>query len=129
MEALFETIAILVVILGTFFSVTGVLGYFRLPDVYTRLHATGKVGVFGVVFLLVGAMAATPVIWGKALILIVLLIIAGPVVSHALGSAAYRVGIPLKQSVRDDLRIRRTEPVEPLTATTGQSGSPRRPEQ
>ena len=128
MEATLEIIAILVVILGTFFSVTGVLGYFRLPDVYTRLHATGKVGVFGVVLLLAGAIAVTPMIWGKGLILMALLIIAGPVVSHALGSAAYRIGIPLKQSVRDDLRIRRTQPVEGLSETTGQSREPRRSE-
>ncbi len=108
METIAEIVAILAVILGTFFSITGVLGYFRLPDVYTRLHATGKVGVFGVVLLLVAVIAQKPAIWGKALILIALLMIAGPVVSHTLGSAAYRIGIPLKQSVRDELSIRRT---------------------
>lgn len=109
METILEIIAILTVILGTFFSVTGVLGYFRLPDVYSRLHATGKVGVFGVVLLLVAAVARTPLSWGKGLILIALLMIAGPVVSHALGSAAYRIGIPLHQAVRDDLHVMRTE--------------------
>jgi multicomponent Na+:H+ antiporter subunit G len=109
METIADISAILAVIIGTFFSITGVLGYFRFPDVYTRLHATGKVGVFGVVLLLVAVIARNPVIWGKALILIALLMIAGPVVSHTLGSAAYRIGIPLKQSVRDDLSIRQTE--------------------
>ncbi len=46
-----QLIALIAVIAGTFFSLVGVLGLVRLPDVYTRLHATGKVGVFGVVFL------------------------------------------------------------------------------
>lgn len=110
MEPILEIIAILAVILGTFFSVTGVLGYFRFPDVYTRLHATGKVGVFGVVLLLVAAVARTPLSWGKGLVLIALLMIAGPDVSHTLGSAAYRIGSPIKQAVRDDLNTRRTEP-------------------
>jgi multicomponent Na+:H+ antiporter subunit G len=32
----------------------------RLPDVYTRLHATGKVSVFGVVMLLLAAVFWTP---------------------------------------------------------------------
>ena len=100
METILEIIAILAVILGTFFSDTGVLGYFRLPDVFTRLHATGKVGVFGVVLLLVAAVARTPLGLGKGLILIALLMIAGPVVSHVLGSAAYRIGIPLKSSAQ-----------------------------
>ena len=44
METIFGFVAGLAVLIGTFFSVTGVLGYYRLPDVYTRLHATGKVG-------------------------------------------------------------------------------------
>ncbi len=110
METIFGITAGLAVLIGTFFSVTGVLGYYRLPDVYTRLHATGKVGVFGVVLLLVAAVVWTPLSWGKGLVLIVLLIIAGPVVSHTLGSAAYRIGIPLEQGETDDLRTRRTEP-------------------
>ena len=38
-----------------------------------------------------------------ALLLIALIWIAGPVVSHAIGSAALRIGIPMKNAVRDDL--------------------------
>jgi multicomponent Na+:H+ antiporter subunit G len=75
----------------------------RLPDVYTRLHATGKVGVFGVVLLLTAAVAYTRLGWGKALVLIILLMIGGPVVAHAIGSAAYRLGIPMDNPVRKDL--------------------------
>ena len=79
------------------------LGLIRFPDVYSRLQATGKVVVFGVVLLLVAAAAWTPLSWGRALLLILLLVVAGPVTSHAIGSAAYRVGIPMKRSIRDDL--------------------------
>jgi multicomponent Na+:H+ antiporter subunit G len=118
METIIQTGALLAVIIGTFFSVTGVLGYFRLPDVYTRLHATGKVGVFGVVLFLVATIAEMPLSWGKGLILIALLMIAGPVVSHTLGSAAYRIGIPLHQAVRDDLQARHSKsPAEPDKAS------------
>jgi multicomponent Na+:H+ antiporter subunit G len=104
MEIVWQLIALTAVIAGTFFSVVGIIGLVRLPDVYTRLHATGKVGVFGVVLLLIGAAAWTPLGWGRALLLIVLLMIAGPVTSHALASAAYRIGLPLKAPVRDDLQ-------------------------
>lgn len=103
METLFQLIAIIAVIVGTFFSIVGVLGMVRLPDVYARLHATGKVGVFGVVLLLVAAVVWTPLGWARALLLIALLMVAGPVVAHALSSAAYRIGIPMKRSVRNDL--------------------------
>jgi multicomponent Na+:H+ antiporter subunit G len=103
METFFQLIAIIAVIAGTFFSIVGVLGMVRLPDVYARLHATGKVGVFGVVLLLAAAVVWTPLGWARALFLIALLMVAGPVVAHALSSAAYRIGIPMKRSERNDL--------------------------
>ncbi|MEJ2752193.1 MAG: monovalent cation/H(+) antiporter subunit G [Chloroflexota bacterium] len=103
METLLQIIALLAVIAGTFFSLIGVIGLIRLPDVYTRLHATGKVGVYGAVLLLVAAALWTPLGWGKALLLIVLLIASGPVSAHAISSAAYRIGLPMKDAVRDDL--------------------------
>ncbi len=106
MATILQLITIIAVIAGTIFSFLGVLGYIRLPDVYTRLHATGKVGVFGVVLLLVGAMAWTPLGFGKGLVLIILLILAGPVVSHALSSTAYRINIAPQKSQRDDLEKR-----------------------
>ncbi len=121
MEIILGIIAILAVLIGTFFSVTGVLGYYRLPDVYSRLHATGKVGVFGVVLLLVAAVVNTPLSWGKGLVLIALLMIAGPVVSHTLASAAYRIGIPLMQAEMDELRVRRTETSNPSGELTADS--------
>ncbi len=103
MTTLLQLLAILVIFIGTAFSVIGMVGFLRLPDVYTRLHATGKVSTFGVVLLLVAAALLTPVGWAKAVLLIAIVLIAGPVVSHAIGSAAYRVGIPMKQMTRDDL--------------------------
>lgn len=103
MQTLSHLLAILAVVIGTAFSVLGVLGFIRMPDVYTRLHATGKVSVFGVVLLLLATVALTPLEFGKGLVLIVLLVIGGPVTSHAIGSAAHRIGLPLKRAVRDDL--------------------------
>ncbi len=103
MDTLFQLIAIIAVIIGTAFSIVGVVGFVRLPDVYTRLHATGKVSVFGVALLLLATVALTPLEFGKGLVLIVLLVIGGPVTSHAIGSAAHRIGIPMKHAIRDDL--------------------------
>lgn len=103
MNSVLELIAILAVLVGTFFSVMGVLGFIRLPDVYTRLHTTGKVSVFGVVLLLIAAVFWEPLGWGRGLILIVILMITGPATAHALGSAANRIGLPRKGASRDDL--------------------------
>ena len=106
MENILIVIAILAVCIGTFFSLTGVIGYIRFPDVYTRLHSSAKVSVFGVVFLIVAAISWTELSIGKGLVLISLLLITGPVISHTLASAAYRINIPLAQAGRDDLEHR-----------------------
>lgn len=103
MEDIRAVIAIIAIIIGTIFSLVGVLGMVRLPDVYTRLHATGKVGIYGAVFLLVAAALWAPLGWGRAILLMVLLMVTGPVAAHAIASAAYRIGIPMRQGIRDDL--------------------------
>ena len=103
MDLILQWIAVSAILLGTFLSLVGVIGYIRFPDVYTRLHATGKVGVFGVVLLLIAAIAWTPLGWGRGLVLTAFLMLAGPVTAHALASAAYRIGIPFSSSARNDL--------------------------
>jgi len=103
MNTFFELIAIAAILLGTLFSIVGAMGAWRLPDVYTRLHATGKVGVFGVALLLIAAIFVTPLGWAKGSLLIVLLMIAGPVITHALASAAHRLRIPIAGGGRNDL--------------------------
>ncbi len=103
MEVVYVMIAIGCVVMGTFFSLVAVLGYFRLPDVYTRLHATGKVGVFGVVFLLVAAAVKENAIWGYALVLMFFLLATGPAAAHAMASAAHRMGLKRRHAFRDDL--------------------------
>lgn len=109
MDIALKVFAIVAVVVGTAFSVIGIVGFHRMPDVYTRMHATGKVSTFGVVLLLIAAVAITPIGWAKALLLVALIWIAGPVVSHAIGSAAIRIGIPMKRFVRDDLAARKKD--------------------
>ncbi len=103
MTVVVQLLILILVLIGTSFSILGVLGLIRLPDVYARLHAAGKVGVFGAALLAAAVALSAPSMASKALILVALLIIAGPVVSHALASAANRLGIPVKHALRDDL--------------------------
>lgn len=105
METVLQVLAFIFLVLGTLLSIIGVLGFIRLPDVYTRLHATGKVSVFGLVFLLLAADILTPLATWKALLLIFFVLAASPTVSHAISSAAYRAGIPIVGK-RDDLKGR-----------------------
>ena len=103
METILHVLAFIFIVLGTLLSVIGVIGFIRMPDVYTRLHATGKVSVFGLVFLLLAADILTPLATWKALLLIFFVLAASPTVSHAISSAAYRAGIPIVGK-RDDLK-------------------------
>lgn len=105
MATVMDLLALLFLILGTALSLIGVIGFLRLPDVYTRLHATGKVSVFGLVFLLLAADILTPLATWKALLLIFFVLAASPAVSHAISSSAYRAGIPMLGK-RDDLKGR-----------------------
>ena len=95
-----QLFAIVAIVVGTTFSVLGVVGFRRFPDVYTRLHATGKVGVFGVVLLLIATAVAVPETASRALVLIAMLLLVGPVTAHALASAAHHIG--LKMSMKHD---------------------------
>ena len=104
METVLNIIALIFMVIGTLFSIIGVIGYIRMPDVYTRLHATGKVSVFGIVFLLIAAIILTPLSLWKGLVLIFFVLLASPSVAHSIASAAYRIGLPLVTSKRDDLR-------------------------
>lgn len=104
METALKIIALVLLVLGTFLSLVGVIGFIRLPDVYTRLHATGKVSVFGLVFLLIAASILTPLTAWKGLLLIFFVLLGSPAISHSIASAAYKAGIPLVSAKRDDLK-------------------------
>lgn len=104
MESVIQILAIFVILAGTFFSAVGVLGYIRLPDIYTRLHATGKVGSLGVALLAIAVALLLADSLGRAVVLVALLLVAGPVTSHAIASAAYRTGVPLRRAIRNDLQ-------------------------
>ncbi len=103
LETIAYAAATLAVVIGTLFSIVGIIGLVRLPDVYTRLHAAGKVSTFGVVLLTLAAVLAIPYAWSRGLLLIALVLLAGPVVSHVIGSVAYRTGVPMRGALRDDL--------------------------
>lgn len=82
-------------VFGLFFSVVGIIGLIRFPDVYCRIHASGKVATLGLVGLLAASAIAMPETALKALALALFVVITSPVASHAIASAAYRTGVPM----------------------------------
>ncbi|MBK5190627.1 MAG: monovalent cation/H(+) antiporter subunit G [Methanosarcinales archaeon] len=80
---------------GAFFMLTGALGLLRLPDFYTRLHATGKCDTLGEVLIIVGCMVyqGWSFITIKLFFLMLFIFIANPVATHAIMKAAYVTGV------------------------------------
>ena len=101
-----EILGVMALWFGVFFCVVGVVGMIRLPDVYSRIHASGKVSALGIVGLLVGAAFLMPSVAPKLLVFMLFLVITSPVASHAVATAAYRQGVPRADMVRDDLKNR-----------------------
>lgn len=93
---------------GFFFCTVGVLGIVRFPDVYTRIHASGKVSSLGVTGILIGTAFFMPDTALELIVLGIFLVISSPVASHAIALAAYRQGVPRAGIIRDDLADRKS---------------------
>jgi multicomponent Na+:H+ antiporter subunit G len=81
-----EIMAIFWLAFGLFFTVVGVVGILRLPDMYTRLHASGKVGTMGLLGILLGVGFLTGSFF-KLLTLGLFMAIINPVNSHVIAKA------------------------------------------
>jgi multicomponent Na+:H+ antiporter subunit G len=88
-------IGLILMFVGSIFSIIGSIGLIRFPDVYTRSHAQTVVNVGGVVFILVGVMIDNfySLIFTKALFLIIFIYFTSPVGTHAITKAAYLSGV------------------------------------
>lgn len=89
--------------LGLFFLVVAAVGMVRLPDVYTRSHAVSLTDAMGAFFLLTGLAIyhgfSTNTL--RILVVLALLYLVNPVISHATVRAALRSG---EKPVAEDRR-------------------------
>lgn len=98
-----QILGVFFLIFGLFFSVMGVIGNIRLPDLFTRLHATGKVSIMGILGLALASALLVPETTPKAIALGVLVLFAAPVSTHAIARAAYYNGCALVGLQYNDL--------------------------
>lgn len=92
---------------GSFFTLIAAYGLVRLPDVYTRMHATAKSGTLGVGCLLTGAAIHfnQTGITTRSILVIIFLFFTIPVATHIIARAAYFSGVSLwKGTVVDEMR-------------------------
>ena len=85
------------VVLGLAVITLGVVGLFRMPDVYLQLHAAGKAVFLGVIAFLGASLAAgDAAVTARAVLIGAFLILTTPVAAHVTALAAYRRGEPMR---------------------------------
>ena len=98
-----DLLSALFVLAGGFFLVVGGLGLVRLPDLFTRMHAAGVGDTLGVGLFMVGFMFLVDLggVTIKLVLVLVLLLLTGPVATHALAKAALHRGLrPIAEEIR-----------------------------
>jgi multicomponent Na+:H+ antiporter subunit G len=95
MEALLNGLSWALLMAGCFFIITGGVGLLRLPDVYSRMHATGITDTLGAGLFLAGLMIQSGVslITAKLILIFVLLLFTSPTSTYALANALYGGGV------------------------------------
>jgi multicomponent Na+:H+ antiporter subunit G len=80
---------------GAFFLLVGSIGLIRLPDFYTRNHATGKSDTLGIMLVLFGLILIEGISLNSAKLLIALIFVflTNPAGTHALTNAALNYGL------------------------------------
>jgi multicomponent Na+:H+ antiporter subunit G len=81
------------VVLGLVVMTVGVYGLYRMPDVYTQVHASSKAVFLGVIALLAASVATRDgATVARAVLTAVFLTLTTPVAGHIVARAAYRAG-------------------------------------
>ena len=78
-------------VLGLVVMTLGVLGLFRMPDVYLQLHAASKAVVLGVVAIAVAtAITSGGATLARLVLLSAALLVTSPTGTHAIARSAFR---------------------------------------
>lgn len=88
-------LAALLLLSGAVFLVAGTVGYVRLPDFFTRMHAIGKSDTLGALLTLLGIACLAGWTWVafKLVIIAGFLFVANPTATHAIARAGLLSGL------------------------------------
>lgn len=104
-----ELLAFLFMGAGLVFLVGSMIGMLRLPDFYSRVHASGNSETLGtmLVFLGLAVYNGFSITSAKIIIIFLFVFVGNPIGSHILTKAAYKTGHPVwtKNRLPDGLMI------------------------
>ena len=108
-------IAVSLLVLGSVFMLLAGVGLLRLPDLFLRMSATAKAATLGAALTTLGAGIhfGEAAIVGRAIVIVVFLMLTAPVAAHMIARAGYRRGSRLFEgTICDEAkgRLRRDKP-------------------
>mgnify|MGYP002518624489 CR=1 FL=1 len=97
---IYEIITALLLFGSLFFFLASAIGMIRLPDFYSRLHASGNSETMGLMLASLGLViyelcTGTVLTAIKLIIIFLLVFLANPIGTHILGKAALKSGHPV----------------------------------
>lgn len=103
-EFLIDAVSWVLMTAGGALVVIGTLGLVRLPDVYSRMHATGITDTLGSALFFLGLMvqAGFTLITVKLFLILLFLMFTSPTSTYALANAAYSRGLQPILGKRED---------------------------
>ena len=89
---------------GGVFVLIGGVGVLRLPEFYTRMHASSLTDTMGTILILVGIMlqAGASLATIKLMAILVFMLLTGPTATYALANAALMSGMKIDDSTSAD---------------------------
>jgi multicomponent Na+:H+ antiporter subunit G len=104
MYVFLEILAGLILVVGAFFVFVAGLGVWRLPDVYSRMHANSKASALGLGLMLISACLVFLEVWvvTRLVFILIFIFLTTPLAAHVLSRAAYRSGLPVAPSSKID---------------------------
>lgn len=90
-----SVLTIIFVVAGIFFLLIGSIGTIRLPDFYSRTHATSKSDTLGMILIIIGLIIfeGFTLNSGKLSLVLLFILLANPIGAHALARAAHASGL------------------------------------
>lgn len=108
LETAAQVLALAFIFVGVVFAVLSVVGMYRMPDAYTRMHAAAKIVTLSTAMFLLGvALLSTWQVALRAIATLAFIYLTIPVATQVVARAAYNRREPMtERTIMDELRDR-----------------------
>ncbi len=95
MSSLIDILSAVLIFVGALAILVGLLGVFRMPDFFTRLHAASIIDTMGTMMIIAGLIlySGFNLVSVKLLLIMVFILITTPAAAHALAKSALHGGL------------------------------------